>query len=37
MSKAFETPALRRERQDAMYQRALGSMPGDQLQFPGLG
>ena len=28
MSKAFETPALRRERQDAMYQRALASMPG---------
>ena len=28
MSKVFETPALRRERQDAMYQRALASMPG---------
>ena len=28
MSKAFETPALRRERQDAMYQRALASLPG---------
>ena len=28
MSKAFETPALRRERQDAMYQRALTSLPG---------
>jgi glutamate-1-semialdehyde 2,1-aminomutase len=28
MSKVFETPALRRERQDAMYQRALASLPG---------
>ena len=28
MSKVFETPALRRERQDALYQRALASMPG---------
>ena len=28
MSKAFHTPALRRERQDAMYQRALASLPG---------
>jgi len=28
MSKEFETPALRRERQDAMYQRALATMPG---------
>ena len=28
MSKAFETPALRRDRQDAMYQRALASLPG---------
>jgi glutamate-1-semialdehyde 2,1-aminomutase len=28
MSKVFETPALRRDRQDAMYQRALASMPG---------
>ena len=28
MSKAFDTPALRRERQDAMYQRALASLPG---------
>jgi glutamate-1-semialdehyde 2,1-aminomutase len=28
MSKVFETPALRRERQDAMYQRAQASMPG---------
>jgi glutamate-1-semialdehyde 2,1-aminomutase len=28
MSKAFETPALRRDRQAAMYQRALASLPG---------
>ncbi len=28
MSKVFETPALRRDRQDAMYQRALTSLPG---------
>ena len=28
MSKAFETPALRRDRQDAMYRRALATLPG---------
>ena len=28
MSKVFQTPALRRDRQEAMYQRALATMPG---------